>query len=130
MRISDWSSDVCSSDLELDRALLGPLGLEDRGRVPAVEAELGVGVVVDDDDLVLASEVDELLEEVEVDAGGGGVVGERAHDHARPGPRVLEGVADPPEELPVVVTVAGNRALSHSSTGEQPAPALNRKSVR
>src|SRR3546814_12156234 len=77
MRISDWSSDVCSSDLELDRALLGPLGLEDRGRVPAVEAELGVGVVVDDDDLVLASEVDELLEEVEVDAGGGGRSEER-----------------------------------------------------
>src|SRR3546814_12808504 len=69
--------------VELDRALLGPLGLEDRGRVPAVEAELGVGVVVDDDDLVLASEVDELLEEVEVDAGGGGVVGERDRKSTR-----------------------------------------------
>ena len=67
--------------VELDGALLGPLGLEDRRRLEAVEAELGVGVVVDDDDVVLAGEVDELLEEVEVDARGGRVVRERQHDH-------------------------------------------------
>src|SRR3546814_4016720 len=36
MRISDWSSDVCSSDLETDRCPLGLAGF------------LGIGAVVDD----------------------------------------------------------------------------------
>src|SRR3546814_3539595 len=31
MRISDWSSDVCSSDLGRSRLDLGPLALVDRG---------------------------------------------------------------------------------------------------
>ena len=64
--------------VQLDRALLGPLGLQDRRRLVAVEAELGVGVVVDEHDLVLAGEVDHPLHEVEVDARGGRVVRERA----------------------------------------------------
>ena len=37
--------------VELDGDLLGPLGLQDRRRLVAVEAEVGVGVVVDDHDL-------------------------------------------------------------------------------
>src|SRR3546814_2521338 len=37
MRISDWSSDVCSSDLvdELDRLVAGGLGKAEQGRAPA-----------------------------------------------------------------------------------------------
>ena len=44
------------------------------GGVP-VESEVGVGEVVDQEHLVLLGEADETLEEAELDAGGGGVVG-------------------------------------------------------
>src|SRR3712207_8464633 len=43
--------------VQLDGDLLGALGLEDGGRLVAVEAEVGVGEVVHDDDALLAGEV-------------------------------------------------------------------------
>ena len=85
--------------VELDGHLLGPFGLEDRRRHVAVEADLGVGVVVHHHDLVLAGEVDHVLHEVEIDAGGGGVVGERHHDDAGLGPRVVPCLGQALEEV-------------------------------
>src|SRR3546814_18764415 len=41
MRISDWSSDVCSSDLLLDRAALLGSRLRDRGGAPAAPYRAG-----------------------------------------------------------------------------------------
>src|SRR3546814_698404 len=37
MRISDWSSDVCSSDLQLERAVAGALKLHDRSKTVFLE---------------------------------------------------------------------------------------------
>src|SRR3546814_8569388 len=56
MRMSDWSSDVCSSDLVSD---IEVMGLRAAGRCPLAEGHLGVGlaalhpvvVVADADDL-------------------------------------------------------------------------------
>ncbi len=81
---------------------------------------------MDDDDVLLTGEVDQLLEEVEVDAGRGGVVRERADDHPRAGPGVLEHVADPVEELPVVVDVGGHGHLAHRRAGEERPPDVDR----
>src|SRR3546814_3214433 len=36
MRISDWSSDVCSSDLIADGRLIGVMGVQDRGAVDLI----------------------------------------------------------------------------------------------
>ncbi len=54
--------------------------LHDRRRFPAVEGDVGVSEVVDDDDAVLARERDHLLEEVELDTLGGGI-GRKPEDH-------------------------------------------------
>src|SRR3546814_20488320 len=105
MRISDWSSDVCSSDLDavgqpglgvdlrqLQRAERGQLGrLEDHGiaagqrrrRLPAGDLDRVVpGADAGADAEWLAARVEEVADEVEmlaVQAGGGaGVGGKRA----------------------------------------------------
>ena len=87
--------------VQLDGALLGPLGLQDGGRVVAVEADVGVGEVVHDDHLPLPAEVDDALHEVEVDARAGRVVGEGDDEHAGLRP------ADLPRRLEAVEEVAG-----------------------
>ena len=85
--------------IELHRALPGPGGLQDRrGPVP-VEAQVGVGVVVNDEQVPVSGEVHHLLHEAEIDAGGGGVVGERHHRHPGLGEAVLPGGVKPVEEL-------------------------------
>jgi hypothetical protein len=56
---------------ELDRHVLRARHLHDRGRLPAVERDVGVGEVVHHEDAVLAGERDDFLEEVELDALGG-----------------------------------------------------------
>jgi hypothetical protein len=104
--------------VQLDRALLGPFGLEDRGWAEAVEAELGVGVVVDQQNLVLEGEVDHPLHEGQVDAGGGRVVGERQHDHPGPGPGEAPGLLDVLEE----VLVGADGDLADVGPGEQRPP--------
>ena len=49
----------------------------------AVEREVGVGEVVDDEDLALAGEFHHSLHELELDGRRGRVVGEREEEHAR-----------------------------------------------
>src|SRR5215204_6497825 len=55
--LCDWSSDVCSSDLVLRSGRL-----EETRRHVAVEADLGVGVVVDENQVVRPRELDGALE--------------------------------------------------------------------
>ena len=56
--------------VQLDRDVLRARHLQDRRRLVAVEAEVGVREVVHDDDLALACELDEPLHERVVDARG------------------------------------------------------------
>ena len=58
---------------ELDGDVFGAGDLEDAGRLVSVEAEVGVGEVVDEVESVLAGERDEAREEGQVDALRGGV---------------------------------------------------------
>jgi hypothetical protein len=85
--------------VQLDRALLGTLGLEDARRPVAVEADVGIREVVDDDHLPLPAEVDDPLHEVEVDDGPRRVVRERDDEHPRLGPTDVIGGREPVEEL-------------------------------
>ena len=70
---------------DLDPHLHGARRLEERGRAVAVVRDLGVGVVVHDDQLVTAGERDRPLEEVVLDDPAGGVVGVVEEHHPRAG---------------------------------------------
>ena len=58
---------------ELDSYIFGAGDLEDTGRLVSVEAEVGVGEVVDEVEAILAGEGDEAREEGQLDGLGGGV---------------------------------------------------------
>src|SRR3546814_9969560 len=79
MRISDWSSDVCSSDL---RDILRALDLENRGRRLAVVIQFRIGEIGEDPDLILARPGDQPLVESKIDRPGGGVGRIFEDDHA------------------------------------------------
>jgi hypothetical protein len=72
--------------VELDGHVLGPGHLQNRRWLVPVEADVGVGEVVHEHDLVLAGECHQPLHEGEIDAGRRRVVGERQHDDAGFGP--------------------------------------------
>jgi hypothetical protein len=79
-------------------------------------------VVVDEQHLALPGELDRLGEEVEVDAGGGGVVRERQHRHPGLRPGVLPGLLHRGEEL-----VAGaERDLGDVGPREERTPDVDR----
>src|SRR3546814_994636 len=109
MRISDWSSDVCSSDLAAE---VGDLG--DAGHAAAV-----VGRALAD--LNPAAVAQELLElaafaAMVLDAGGdpGVGVGHRLHDHAGLG-RCLDDVAEVGSRLQQVAEQWEERSEEHTS---------------
>ena len=108
--------------VELDRDVGRARHLQDRRRVVAVEAEVGVREVVHEQHLVLAREVDHALHELEVDAGGGRVVRERQHDDARPRPRVLPRLEQVVEE----VLLRSEPHVAHLGAGEDRAPDVDR----
>ena len=101
--------------VELDGHVLGAGHLQDRRRLVAVEGGVGVGEVVDEDDVVLPGEGHQPVEPRQVDARGGGVVRERQHDHPGPGPGVLPGLQQVGEE----VLVRPERDAAHVGAGEQ-----------
>jgi hypothetical protein len=68
------------------------------------------------DHALLAGEVDHPLEEPEVDGGGGGVVREREHDHARLRPGVLVALDQDVEE---VLLAAAEGHLAEVGPGEE-----------
>ena len=71
---------------ELDRDVARARHFHDRGRLIAVETEVGVGEIVHHQNLILAGEIDHPLHEAQVDDRGGRIVRE-VHDHelrARP----------------------------------------------
>ena len=111
--VSVYSSTATSS---------APGHLEDRRRVVAVEAEVGVREVVDEQHLVLAGEVDHPLHEREVDARGRRVVRERQHDDLRPRPRVLPGLEQVLEE----VLLGPEAHVAHLGAGEERTPDVDR----
>ena len=110
--------------VQLDGHVLGPGHLQDRGgRVP-VEGDVGVGEVVDQDDLVLPGELDQPGHPGQVDALGGRVVGERQHHHPglRPGrlPRLHQVVEERlPRAAPGLVTRGVESDVAHVGAGEQ-----------
>src|SRR4029077_9541736 len=69
--------------VEPHRDVLGARDLEDGGRLVAVEAEIRVGEVVDDEDLVPSREGDDALHELELDRSRRRVVREGEDDDAR-----------------------------------------------
>ncbi len=76
--------------VELDRDVLGSLRLQDRRRLVAVEADIGIGEVVHEQDLALTGEIHDALHELQIHTCRGRVVRKREHDDPRTGPRVLE----------------------------------------
>ena len=84
---------------EFDGDLGGPGDLEDGGGDVAIEDDVGVGQVVDHPDAVLPGDGDDPLEEVELDALGGGIAGEVDHQHLGLGPGILDGPAQLGEEV-------------------------------
>ncbi len=95
-RIADHEADAPAGHVvalgqseELDGDIFCAGNFEDAGRLVAVEAEVGVGEVVDEMEAVLAGQLDEAREERQVDALRGRVRREvdderlGARDHAR-----------------------------------------------
>lgn len=95
--------------VKLDADLFGARHLQKRGLRFAVEVKLRVGVVVADDDPVLAREGDDLFEEVERRRGGGGVVGVVEEEKAR-ARALLDEFFELREIRQVVVLEAGKSA--------------------
>src|ERR1035437_7268158 len=63
--------------------ILGALHLQNAGWLVAVEAEVGVSEIVDDEGAVVARQTDDLAEVIQIDAGRGGVVREGDEEHLR-----------------------------------------------
>ena len=85
--------------VRLDRDVVGAGNLEDRGRLVAVERDVGVGEVVHDERLVLARQRHEPLHEAEVDHPRRRVVGERDDQRTRARTRVRERIGQPVVEI-------------------------------
>src|SRR3546814_17558985 len=77
MRISDWSSDVCSSDLGIDR-----VG-EDIGAVDALEAECGSGGAAGRDREEFTRRLDRRERRIAVGDVGAHAIGQAAEDAGR-----------------------------------------------
>ena len=86
---------------EFDRDLARAGHLHDRRRLPAVEADVGVGEVVHDVDAVLAGERDDLLEERQLDALRGRIRREVHDQHLRLRERELDRALELGEEIDV-----------------------------
>ena len=108
--------------VQLDGALLRALGLQDRGRHVAVEADVGVGEIVHRDHLALAAEVDDALHERNVDARARGVVRERDHEHPRLRPADVVGLVEALER----VDAGRHRDLPQVGAGEERAVDVDR----
>ena len=65
---------------DLDGHFFGALHLQDAGRLVAIEAEVGIGEIVNDERAVAAGHGHDLAKEIEFHAGGGGVVRKRDED--------------------------------------------------
>jgi hypothetical protein len=103
--------------VELDRHLARAVDLEDARRDVAVERELRVGVVVHEDDVVLAAAPHDVLEVVARRDRGGGVVrvvevqdARAAHHLRRDLVQVDEEVRARPEGVPVRLPAGEQRA--------------------
>ena len=77
----------------------GPRHLHDRRRLPAIEADVGVGEVVDDIDAMLAGERDDLLEERQLDALRGRIRRKIEDQHLGLRERELDRVLELGEEI-------------------------------
>jgi hypothetical protein len=108
--------------VQLDSDLHSPIGLEDRRRHMAVEGEVGVGEIVDDEQFLLAGEVDDALHETGVDHRGRRVVREREQEHARPRARALECLDHVAEQ----VFLRPHRDPFHDRAGEDRREQVNR----
>ena len=85
--------------VQLDGHVLRAGHLQDRRRAVTVEGDVGVGKIVDQDDLVLPCELDQACHPGQVHALGGGVVGEGQDHHPRLGPCRLPRFHQVVEEL-------------------------------
>src|SRR3546814_17753196 len=109
MRISDWSSDVCSSDLDedVDGALRGVIAVEDV-RYPVVEHPRGAGRVGD-----------HLVQRLRIDAGAdteGHRLGRGGDVHAAE--ELVYGLQRPADAVPVSGPVAlGAARVPHARVG-------------
>ena len=108
--------------VELNAPVLGSGDLENRRRVVPVEADIGVGVVVDDDQIPLGRERDDLLEERGIDTDRRRVVRERDDEHPRLGPAVLPGPLQVGDEL----VPLGQGNLTDGSASEDGSPDMDR----
>ena len=81
------------------RHILGAGHLHDRGRLVAVEHDVGVGEVMHHQDAVLLRHRHDLLEELQFHALRGGVAGEVEDEHLRARPEVLDGLLHFLEEV-------------------------------
>ena len=118
--------------IQLHCAFERTFGLENAGRLMAVEADVGVGVVMHHDHLVLAAEIDHALHERKINSCARRIVRERNHEHARLRP------ADVPRGFQAVHEVVGevlafgrirqklHRDLAEVGAGEQRAIHVDR----
>src|SRR3989338_2992949 len=98
-RVADHKADAPAGHVvalgqgeELHGYVLGSRHLHDRGGLPAVVDDVGIGQVVDHQDIVLLGQGHHALEEIQLHALGGGV-GRKAQDHHL---RLGNGFADGP----------------------------------
>ena len=110
--------------VELDGHVLGPRHLQDGGRGVPVEGDVGVGEVVDQDDLVLLGELHQTGHPCQVDALGGRVVREGEDHHPGLGPCRLPRLHEVVEEglagTASVLRPGGVQAdVAHVGAGEE-----------
>ena len=84
---------------ELHRDVLGSRHLHDGRRLPAVEDDVGIGEVVHDEDVVLAGQRDDALEEVQLHALRRGVARKADDDHLRLRVAAADGALEFAEEV-------------------------------
>src|SRR3546814_17232338 len=109
MRISDWSSDVCSSDLE-----------------EAVEQAEGVGAVYAGQHRRVAGDRQHLVRHLHDDLVGI-AVGEKAGTRAAAGHAVAPGIVDHDEGDAAGLLAIGRPAGSSADTDDRDAPAIKNR---
>ncbi|CRI67327.1 hypothetical protein THIOKS1550019 [Thiocapsa sp. KS1] len=109
---------------EFDGDVLRARDLEDRGGTIAVENDVGIGDVVDHPDPVLGGDIDDLLEEVQLDALRRRIPRKVQDQHLGLRPGVLDGALELLEE----VHIRRQSHMTHVGTGDDEPVGMDRVS--
>ena len=107
---------------ELHRQILGPRRLQDARHLIAVIHQVGVCQILHHPNAMLPRNGDDLLEEVQIHAFGGGVAGEVQHQRLGAGPGVVDGLG----QFVKKIHPLGERHMAHIGVGNHKAVGMHR----